>query len=155
MKSLFRVCWKTQIIAHFNLNWANRTGSKYEIVVDFTYLQLMEYNFIRLSWRLSFHVEIRQRSASPANLTRLSTMKMQAIQVSLVPFNLPLIRFNPYPVLACPNLPSIGLRSPGLIWWCNADGLPSGLASSFMPFSFNAARLALVQYIWSASNSFG
>ncbi len=63
--------------------------------------------------KLSINFTIRHGSAAPANLTRLSTKMMLAIQDSLVSLSLALIRFNPYAVLACHNLPSIiGLRSP-------------------------------------------
>src|SRR5512145_191361 len=64
--------------------------------------------------KLSIIQFMGDRAPNPASLTRLSTNIMLAIHVSLVPLSRALIRFNPYPFLACPNLPSIGFRSPGL-----------------------------------------
>src|SRR5665811_406477 len=76
----------------------------------------------------------RHRSAIPANLTRFSTRMMEAIHDWLVFLSLALIRFIPYPFLACPNLPSIGFLSPGLTWFSTAlaEGLPKGLAASLI-----------------------
>lgn len=90
--------------------------------------------------KLTSILKIRYGSTAPANLTRLSTKMMLAIHDSLVSLSLAFTRFSPYAVFACPNLPSIGLRSPGLTCFCTAEGLPRGLARSLIPFSFRAAR---------------
>ena len=77
---------------------------------NFIQFNLLEFFCIYSTTNFS----IRQGSAAPANLTRLSTIKMPAIHDSLVCLSRALIRSSPYVVFACPNLPSIGLRSPGL-----------------------------------------
>ncbi|MDP4290524.1 MAG: hypothetical protein Q8908_05535, partial [Bacteroidota bacterium] len=48
----------------------------------------------------------RHSGATPANLTRLSIGKRQAILDSPVSLSLAPIRSKPYAVLACPDLPS-------------------------------------------------
>ena len=147
LKAVIRVCWKSRpcqiwiIWRRQNIFWITRLFS------------LSSFN--RNAEKLFSAEIIRQRGASPASLTRLSTRIMLAIHDSLVPFNLALIRFNPYAVLPCPNLPSIGFRSPGLTWFDTADGLPSGFAISLMFLSLSMARFARVQKILTANTSAG
>jgi hypothetical protein len=59
--------------------------------------------------------------------------------------SLALIRFIPYPFLACPNFPSIGFRYPGLTWYATAfaDGRPRGLAASIIGLAFQPFSIAL------------
>lgn len=72
---------------------------------------------VKISICLSFLLSLgfRYRDGFPINLIRLSTNTIEAIHDSLVWLSLAFIRFIPYTVLAWPNLPSIGLRSPGLM----------------------------------------
>jgi hypothetical protein len=72
---------------------------------------------------------------------------MLATHDSLVLASRAFMRFNPYPVFAWPNLPSIGLHTPGLTGFDNASllGISGGLAFSWTPFSFNIYLFALLQ----------
>ena len=89
----------------------------------------------------------RYNELSLVNLTRFNTSTMAAIQDWLVVFSLAPMLAKPYPTLAWPNLPSIGLRSPGLTGFDNASllGRPRGLAISLMSFSFNHFLFSRVQ----------
>src|SRR5690606_37329868 len=105
-----------------------------------------------------FHAEKpRHSSAAPACLTRLSTRMMEAIHDWLVVLRLALIRPIPSRFLACPDLPSIGFRSPGLTWSATAfaEGLPSGFAASLMFRSLSHLRCSRLQYKLSVSTLAG
>ena len=61
---------------------------------------------------------------------------MATIQNWLVVFSLAPMLAKPYPILAWPNLPSIGLRSPGLTGLDDASllGKPKSLAIRLFSF---------------------
>ncbi|WP_164674899.1 hypothetical protein [Anditalea andensis] len=101
-----------------------------------------------MSFANTFHAEkLRQNSASPANLTRLSTRIMEVIHDWLMFLSFALIRFIPVSVFGLSKLSfnRIPLSGTYVLFHCLCRGPSQQFGRQFIFFSFSNFLFFLLQ----------